>query len=369
MARLAWTRLLLVALLCSAMATFGSAYAQTPDDTPATLKPQQYVRVATKPFKPFVFKQNDAWVGFSIDLWRELAKELNWNFDLYGTNSVPELLGEVQNGNADIAIAGITINSTREAGVDFSYAFFQSGLQIAVPISGEVTAGEIIFSFISPELLKLIGFLFLVLLAAAHVVWIIERRTNPDFPRDYFNGIWAAFWWASVTMTTVGYGDKIPRARLGRAVALVWMFSGIILIAYFSASVTTVLTVQQLHGSISGVNDLAGKEVGTVSGTTAHSWLTENSIEVVEFANIEETLDALAALELDAVVYDSPALLYHAAHEGRGTMRVVGPVFAKQAYGIAMPEESPHLEDVNRALLTIQENGVYGDIYVKWFGG
>jgi len=98
-------------------------------------------------------------------------------------------------------------------------------------------------------------------------------------------------------------------------------------------------------------------------------WLTDNGIKAVEYGDIEETLAALAALDVDAVVYDSPALLYHAAHEGRGSIRVVGPVFAKQAYGIALREDSPLREDVNRALLTIQENGVYGDIYVKWFGG
>jgi len=368
MARLA-ARLCMAVLFCAAMVAFGTAGAQEPPDTTSPVLVAQHVRVATKPFKPFVFKQNDAWVGFSIDLWRELAKELDWTFDLYGTTTVAELLAQVEEGKADIAIAGITINSTREAKVDFSYAFFQSGLQVAVPQTGEVDAGKIIFSFVSPELLKLIGFLVLILLIAAHLVWLVERRTNPDFPRSYIKGIGAAFWWASVTMTTVGYGDKIPRALLGRAVALVWMFSGIILIAYFTASVTTVLTVQQLHGSINGPNDLAGRKVGTVTGTTAEAWLAERGIDAIGYPTIEDTLDALVTLQLDAVVYDSPALLYYAAHEGQGSMRVVGPVFAKQAYGIALPEDSRYLEDVNRALLTIQENGVYSDIYVKWFGG
>merc|ERR1719253_927907 len=47
-----------------------------------------------------------------------------------------------------------------------------------------------------------------------------------DFP-----SIVEAFWWATVTMTTVGFGEVYPRTELGRIVATATMLSGILLIA------------------------------------------------------------------------------------------------------------------------------------------
>jgi polar amino acid transport system substrate-binding protein len=50
-------------------------------------------------------------------------------------------------------------------------------------------------------------------------------------------------------------------------------------------------------------------------------------------------------------------------------VQVVGEVFQKQDYGIAFPTGSELREEVNRALLDIQEDGTYNRIYDRWFGG
>merc|ERR1719253_2437699 len=47
-----------------------------------------------------------------------------------------------------------------------------------------------------------------------------------DFP-----SIVEAFWWATVTMTTVGFGEVYPRTEMGRVIATATMLSGILLIA------------------------------------------------------------------------------------------------------------------------------------------
>ena len=93
------------------------------------------------------------------------------------------------------------------------------------------------------------------------------------FPQEYLKGIWEAYWWSVVTVVTVGYGDKAPIGVAGRIIATIWMFTGVLLVSYFTASVSSALTVQQLETSIQGLEDLNGKRVATVEGSTAAEYL------------------------------------------------------------------------------------------------
>jgi polar amino acid transport system substrate-binding protein len=77
---------------------------------------------------------------------------------------------------------------------------------------------------------------------------------------------------------------------------------------------------------------------------------------------------ALQQNQVDAVVYDAPVLLYYASHEGNGKSQVVGAIFRKENYGIAFPSNDALRKPVNEALLRLKENGVYDQLYKKWFG-
>ena len=331
----------------------------------------QTLRVATKPFEPFVFSpevKDGPFTGFSIELWKKIAQELGVKSELYGTATVTELMEHVHTGKAEVAIAGITITAARERLADFSHPFFESGLRIMVTGGQEGSLADLISSVLSPALLKVFGFLLLLIIVAAHFLWFFERRRNPEmFPPTYFRGIWEAIWWAAVTATTVGYGDRTPRGVPGRVVALVWMFSGIILISFFTATVTSALTVKQIEGTINSPADLVGRLVGTAAGSTTVGFLKKQGVQVTEYPDIKEAYFALERGELDAVVYDWPNLVNYAKRDGRGKVRVVGEVFEKQSYGIALRHGSPYRERINQALLSLKEKGIYQELYNSWF--
>ena len=328
------------------------------------------LRVGTKPFAPFAYVRDGEYVGFSIDLWSEIAEELELDYELYGENTVTELLESVSQGNTDVAIAGITITSEREENLDFSHSFFESGLQILVPL-GESSSP--IKSFValvfSPVLLKTIGVLLIVIVISAHLLWFVERKKNPEmFPQEYLKGIWEACWWSVVTVVTVGYGDKAPIGVAGRIIATIWMFTGVLLVSYFTASVSSALTLQQLETSIQGIEDLNGKRVATVEGSTAAQYLADLPMRKVEYESIEEAFKALEDSLVNAVVYDAPVLQNYTLQKGADKAQVVGSTFERQSYGIALKTDSPYREDINRAILSIVESGTYDEIYKKWFG-
>ncbi len=337
------------------------------------LPPRRELRIATKILPPFVMYEDRGYRGFSVELVDHLASELDLDYGFYGVNSMAKLLDEAARSSSDVSVSSIAITSDREASLDFSHAYFQSGLQILVPDENAGFFGGLFDRFSAlmhvPQLLDVIFLFFLVIFVVSHVIWWIERRRNPDFPHGYVRGVFAGLWWAIVTVTTVGYGDTTPKRNTGKVFALVWLLAGYFVFAYFTATVTTTFTVSEIRNTIEGPEDLFGRRVGTVEGSTAHDHLLEMGVRTRDGATIESVVASLEAGELDAVVYHAPFLQYYAGHEGKGRVRVVGRVFSEQQYGLALPPGSPLREPLNRALLELMENGTYRTIHSHWFEG
>ena len=157
-------------------------------------------------------------------------------------------------------------------------------------------------------------------------------------------------------------------AAAGRIFGLLWMFAGLFIIANFTAGVTSRMTVQQIQGAINGPQDLPGKIVVTVEGSTADEWLNHQRIPHQTVVAVDEAYDMLDRGAVQAVVYDYPVLLYHALNFGEGRVDVVGGPFSEEDYGIAFQEGSPLREEINRALLRLREDGTYDRLYAEWFG-
>jgi len=342
-----------------------------PEDDPSGPK-AEILRVVTQRSEPFVIYQDNTYAGFSMELWEKIARELGLEYEVYGVNTIAKLLDDVKRGAADVGISGIGITSKREQALDFSHAYFESGLQIMVSEGSGSLLGKVVrqvFTVIfSRELLSGVAVFFVVLLIAAHIIWVLERRHNPQFPKRYVQGIWQSIWWAVVTVTTVGYGDKTPKGTIGRMFGLVWILAGFFVFAYFTASVTSTVTVRELHGIIDGPEDLFGKRVATVERSTAAEYLAQQGLSALELENVDLVYRVLESGKVDAVVYDAPVLQHYASKKGRGKVQVVGLIFKEKSYGIALPYQSDLRDRINIALLRLMESGEYDQIMKKWFG-
>jgi ABC-type amino acid transport substrate-binding protein len=326
------------------------------------------LRVVIKSLTPFVIFRGDRNEGFSVDLWIAIAARLGRPYEFVRVETVQQQLAAVQSGDADVAIAGISITSEREAQVDFSLPHFDSGLQIMARADRGVTLLDIVNQFLSPALLQTMVLMATTIFITANLIWLIERRRNSeDFPKPYLRGLWESLWWAVSTLSS-GSGEVNPRSVLGRLIAVLWMFAAIFLIAQFTAVMTSSLTLQSLRGAIASVDDLPGKAVVTVEGTTASSFLTERGIAHLRVKRIEDAYALLDTGQVQAVVYDAPVLSYYANTDGRDKVKLVGAIVKPEKYGIALPEGSPLREEINRALLRLMEDGTYDDIYARWFG-
>jgi ABC-type amino acid transport substrate-binding protein len=328
------------------------------------------LRVYTKPIEPFSMEKEGKQVGFSMDLWDRVAREMGVTYEVKVVPSVGEVVEAVKKNEADIGIAAISITSEREAAIDFSQSFYESGLSILVNSQGDGgSSAAILKAFFSLDFLLLCGVLLVLLIVTANLLWLFERRVNAEqFPEPYLKGVWESAWWAISTILSGGCDAKGPMALGGRIIGAFWMIVSIVLVSYFTASITSIMTVNQLTSEVNGPADLPGRPIATVKGSTAEKYLTLKKSDVKAFPTIDEAYAALTRKDVKAVVYDEPILSYHANKSSGGQMRVVGRLFERQNYGIAMPKGSDQRKRINEVLLKLRETGYLDELNQKWFG-
>lgn len=330
------------------------------------------LRVVTRVAPPFVSYDDGKYAGFSIELLNMVAADIGADIELYAVNTSAKLMDDVGRQAADLGVGAVAITSRREETVDFTQPYIDSGLQILVAdrqegfLGGRL--GAVAGAVFSTDLLVLVLVLMTILVIAAHVIWLTERGSNPDFPPSYRAGIWESLWWAAVTATTVGYGDKTPKGPAGRIFGLFWMFSGLFVLAYFTAGIATAFTIDELNRTINEPAELRGHAVGVAADSTALDYLERQGIAVSEFATAEDAYAALLDGEIEAVVHDAAILQHFVATNEQGGVNVSGLVFAERGFGFAMAPDSDLAEPVNRSLLELIESGEFDGLHEKWFG-
>lgn len=85
------------------------------------------------------------------------------------------------------------------------------------------------------QLLKNIIAICLVVLVGAVAVWTVEFRAPNSVIKDFFDAIW----WALVTITTVGYGDLVPKTFWGRIIGIIFIFLGFTIFSIFTAFIAS----------------------------------------------------------------------------------------------------------------------------------
>lgn len=119
--------------------------------------------------------------------------------------------------------------------------------------------------------------------------------------------------------------------------------------------------------SITGVADLAGKRVGVQQGTTGDIYATDNvGCEVVRYTKALDAVMDVKNGRLDAVITDNAPCDYYA--QAVGGLTVLPELLSDEYYGLAVSlNDGALMEEINKALAIIMENGTYDEIHAKYF--
>ncbi len=323
------------------------------------------------PTPPFVMMDAQKPQGFSIDLWKIMADDLNLRYRFVSSSTIAGVLADVSENRVDAALGALSITSLREQRVDFTHPYFHTGLGIMV--AGKRTWSFSVFmrSFFSKQKLLLLGGLGVFIFAVGHIIWFVERRyatKQPLFDKHYLPGVLEGMYWAIVTASTVGYGDKVARSWAGRLLGVILIITSLPFFAYLTAKLASDITLHEIRTGITGPRDLFDRRIGVREGSTAQEYVASTGAVMLSFARLDTAYHRLQQGNLDAVVHDRPILLYYAANQGRGRVTVLQTTFSQQDYGIALPENSPLDEQFNREILRLKEDGRLQGLHDKWFG-
>jgi len=350
------------------------AQSLAPSASPSPTPPKLIVGIWSAP--PFNIRQADgSWTGISVDLWREIASDLKTDFEFRDIR-VDDRFEALMNGWIDVCVGPTTITAEREEMIDFTHQFFSAGLRVAMRTKDVTNNSDLILPLLrklfSREVLKIVLAIFSILLVAAILIWLCERRKNPAHFGGHgkkLPGIGSAVWWSAVTMTGVGYGDLYPRTLTGRIVAVTWMFISLVLISIFTATMASLLTAEKLGRQkvIQGPQDLKGLTIGTGPNTTALVYAKENHLKF-RVLDGEQLLPALKSGKIDAVINDGPILSYE-IHTRYPDELVVLPIHLNEEfYAFCVKEGSSLREPINRSLLERLAEPSWHDILRQYFG-
>ena len=332
---------------------------------PSVEIPADRVKVSMTELEPFLVRDGELADGFYAEIWDRVAARLGVEYDIVWVDTFGELLPTLEDGDAQVAVAPLAPTAEREVRYDFSSAVILSGPQLGYHERIEQRA-SLFLALLSGPVLRVLLAAVAALLVLAHLIWWAERGKHGedgDFHDGYLQGIWDGFWWATVTVTTVGYGDKSPKSVRGRAIALVAMLTSLILVGAFVSQVTAILQESRETAPFTTLAEVGERPVGVVAGTSFAAFVEGSGATAQTYDTQDAVFEAAAAGEVDAVVANPFAL------------DEIGPRFGLVAVGEVMYEEfetfgleqgSPWREPINQVLADMQASGEIQEIVDRW---
>ncbi|KAL9248847.1 Glutamate receptor 3.3-like protein [Drosera capensis] len=327
-------------------------------------------------FEEFVSKEpgsENIFMGFCIDVFiaavNLLPYGVPYQFVGYGDGhhhpNYTDLVNMVASGNFDAAVGDISVVPGRTNVVDFTQPFIESGLVVVAPYKNLHSGPWFFVMSLTPMTWCVLMLSFVVI---GVVIWILEHRKNEQFRGSSTQQLVTILWFSLSTLTFSHRED--PQSGLGRTVLLIWLFVVLILTSGYSASLTSILTVQHLSSPIAGIDTLlAGKErIGFQAGSFAGRYLSKKlNISETRLFPLNSPQEYAAALQdgrIDAVVDERPYMELFLSTQCK--LRIVGKDFTHSGWGFAFPRDSLLATDISNAILRLFANGDLQRIRDKW---
>ncbi|XP_020083456.1 glutamate receptor 2.7-like [Ananas comosus] len=322
---------------------------------------------AKRGFAEFVRQDPDGvFRGYCIDVFKAALHELPYNvsvtYVLYGdghgnmNGTYDELVYQVYLKNFDAVVGDITIIANRSLYVDFTLPYSESGVSMVVPIKDQRRKDA--WTFLKPLTANLWLATGAFFVYTGFVVWFIEHRSNEEFRGRPAQQLGSVFYFSFSTLV-FAHRERIVN-NSSRFVMIIWVFVVLILQQSYTASLTSILTVQQLQPTVTDLDQLirSGSYIGYLNASFMPGLLSRLNVDqskLIAYDSPAEYNEGLSNGSVAAIIDEIPYLrVFLSNYSNNYTM--IGPIAKVDGFGFAFPIGSPLVPDLNRAILTVTES-------------
>ncbi|VVB14041.1 unnamed protein product [Arabis nemorensis] len=341
-------------------------------------------------FKNFVEVTKDAntnvptVTGFCIDVFDMVIKQMPYHVhyeyvpfetpDGKSIGNYDEMVYKVFLGEFDGAVGDTTILANRSTYVDFALPYSETGIVFVVPVKDDREKGEWVFlKPLTKELWFLIAASFLYI---GIMVWIFENQADDDFKSQNTADKMSSVFYFS--FSTLFFAHRKPSESFyTRALVVVWCFVLLILTQSYTATLTSMLTVQELRPTVKHMDDLkkSGVNIGYQSGSFTFERLKQMGYDesrLKAYDTPQEMHDLFLNKSsnggIDAA-FDEVAYIKIFMAKYCSQYSIIEPTFKADGFGFAFPLGSPLVSDISRQILNLTEGETMRAIENKWLLG
>ncbi|XP_056693887.1 glutamate receptor 2.7 isoform X2 [Spinacia oleracea] len=300
--------------------------------------------------------------GFVIDVFNASLKYLPYNlpFELVPfSGKYDEMVHQIHQGVFDAAVGDILIVEERYHWADFSQPFVKSGMNMIVTVKEDKTKEMWIFTMVFEK--KMWVLVLSMGLFIGFVVWLVERRRNPEFVGGSVLQQLGTVFWYSFTLLFFAQKES-PRSNLSKMVLVPWYFLVLMLTIYFQAALTSLMTVSQLLPSVKDVESL--RRENAVVGCNRNSFVCTYLVDVLHFKpenikqmpSVEDYPLAFENGEIKAAFFVTLHAKVFLTKYCRG-YTLAGPTYNFGGFGFAFHKGSVLSSDMSQAILKATERG------------
>jgi polar amino acid transport system substrate-binding protein len=328
------------------------------------------VGIPVQDSEPYVFKQGDTPEGIVIELWKDIATQKELEYEWIPQTNYGEAITAVEQGELDIFVAPTSITAERLQQVEFTMPFDEAQVTLLIP-RAEPGLWSRLRPFVGLAAISSLGTLVFSAFIVGNLMWWVEHKKNAEhFPPNYIQGIGNGMWFAMVTLTTVGYGDRAPATPAGRFIATTWMLIALLAVSSITAGLASALTISlsnQSQPRFTDVGDLRQARIASIRGSGSSRWATYYGAKLIEVESIEDGAETVVAGNAEAFISHHSSLSYYISQNPQLDLAVSQLIIATEFYGFALPKGSELTQPLDVTLMQLREDGKVQSLKDQWF--
>ena len=145
--------------------------------------------------------------------------------------------------------------------------------------------------------------------------------------------------------------------RVGKGVTTVWMVMSLIAVSSITAGLASAFTLflsGATDGGIQSAAALKGRRVAVVAGTSGEELAERGQMRTISVQNLPEAVQELVERDVEAVIFDRPAIRYYLKSNPELAVRLAGFNLAEETYGFVLKPNSPLRTNLDVSVLKWQ---------------